>query len=711
MLTRVRIHRSRKGSVARKSRRLRHRAHLTQERRTDNTPEAVETLLGVAGLARGLPRANAGMVSRLALQLQRSYGNYYTGRMLRESRLNRGPAGQPSSSRKSDNMLQRCRGNGCNCSTGPKEIERKNGQSLGRPTGQKLASELNRTRENGQSLDPVARAKLEDSMGVDLRNISIHADASADRLARSVDADAFTVGTDIYFRADRFDPRSQAGMHLLAHEVTHTLQQSGGGGAGTRPSRGLTVSDPGDSLEQAADRNAALTMNRINSASGGASSNRVPAAARTNKNRPRLMAKSTNHMMLQRKVFTDKSVKGWTVSFAPTAAVTPDAGGQQVTHYDQDPDDSKFHQQTFEVGADSGGKVFIAANMTWQGIGTNGGGGGGGGIIPGLSKEDCKNLPPGVPDEIKKLCEIGGSDCKDNIDNASDAVLIALCSALTAAGVVPGLICFAAKIFGADKLLKNFLKKQICGDEKPGGKIKPPKQTVIASGKGNATLQVSYFVEKDGKMQVFGPGPISSSNGTGAQVVSPVQFTKQATPIGGEVSLAPMIHSVIGQEINDFQQLFDVTIRLPKPQPFSCCQRVFPFVVGTDRFQNEDAAHEQLFTWWQGLHPSVRKSVERGETPITVSGHASTTGSQKFNLELSQKRANRVKNILQSFFGSDSHPNVFAFGKLLAKQPGEVAEERRADVKIAGEVRMEGNTGASSCGLTNQPAVCDEFPV
>lgn len=138
---------------------------------------------------------------------------------------------------------------------------------------------------------------------------------------------------------------------------------------------------------------------------------------------------------------------------------------------------------------------------------------------------------------------------------------------------------------------------------------------------------------------------------------------------------------------------------------------MFPFVVGTDKFQNEDVAHEQLFSWFRGLHPKVRKSVERGDTPILIAGHASATGSQKFNLELSQKRANRVKNILQSFFGSDSHPNLFAFGKLLAKQPGEVAEERRADVRIAGEVRMEEDAGLLPCGPTNQPGVCDEFPV
>jgi hypothetical protein len=709
-LTRVRVLRSRKSSVARKLKRSRQRVRITQENSARHPPSNLEGLLSMAGLARGFPRANARMVTQLAVQLQRNHGNYYTQRVLKETGLLKGATVQPSYAAKSAIMAQRCCAGGCDCSPGLKGNDRENLEVPRRVTERHLVSELQRSQGNGQSLDPGARAKLEASMGVDLRNISIHTDARADRLARSVAAEAFTVGTDIYFRAARYDPRSRAGVQLLAHEITHAVQQSGGAVTGRQVSSGLTVSDPSDGFEREADRSAALTMERMDSAaSGGAAAGLPRVQRRSNKNRLPLLARSADSMTLQRKVFTDTSVKGWTVSFNPTAAVTPDAGGQQVTHYDEDADDSKFHQRAFDVAADSTGKIFIAVNMVWQGIGSDGGGGGGGGIIPGLSKEDCKKLPPGVPDEIKKLCEIGGADCKDNVDNASDAVLLALCSALTAAGVIPGLICFAAKLFGADRLLKNFLKKQICGDTP--GKKQPPKQTVIASGKGNATLQVSYAVEKDGKMQVFGPGPISSSSGTGAQVVSPVQFTKEATPTGGEVSLAPMIHSVIGQEINDFQQLFDVTVRLPKPQPFSCCQRVFPFVVGTDRFQNEDAAHEQLFTWFQGLHPSIRKSVERGETPIVVAGHASTTGSQKLNLELSQKRANRVKNILQSFFGSDSHPNVFAFGKLLAKQPGEIAEERRADVKIAGETRLEGDAGGLSCGLTNQPGVCDEFPV
>ncbi|MFC6751860.1 DUF4157 domain-containing protein [Deinococcus aquaticus] len=70
----------------------------------------------------------------------------------------------------------------------------------------------------------------------------IHDDAEADKLAKGVNAVAFTTGADIFFRAGHFNPNTQSGLELLAHEVTHTVQQSQGRvGSGIDPDAGLEV--------------------------------------------------------------------------------------------------------------------------------------------------------------------------------------------------------------------------------------------------------------------------------------------------------------------------------------------------------------------------------------------------------------------------------------------------------------------------------------
>ena len=91
----------------------------------------------------------------------------------------------------------------------------------------------------GRPLDPSARAFMEPRFGRDFRGVRIHSDASAARAARMISAEAFTTGRDIYFAAGRYDPNTSKGRRLLAHELTHTIQQGGGqsGGNGEVSSR------------------------------------------------------------------------------------------------------------------------------------------------------------------------------------------------------------------------------------------------------------------------------------------------------------------------------------------------------------------------------------------------------------------------------------------------------------------------------------------
>lgn len=109
----------------------------------------------------------------------------------------------------------------------------------------------------GVALDPAARAALEPHLGHNFADVRVHADAEADRLSRAVNAVAFTSGQDIYFRSGAYAPDRPEGLHLLAHEAAHTLQQAAGPVAGEPGPDGVRVSDPGDPFEQAADRSVA----------------------------------------------------------------------------------------------------------------------------------------------------------------------------------------------------------------------------------------------------------------------------------------------------------------------------------------------------------------------------------------------------------------------------------------------------------------------
>ncbi len=78
----------------------------------------------------------------------------------------------------------------------------------------------------GRPLDEGIRGEMEDVMGADLSAVKIHTDSQADELSRSISAKAFTTGNDVFFKAGAYDPASDAGRHLIAHEVAHTQQQS-----------------------------------------------------------------------------------------------------------------------------------------------------------------------------------------------------------------------------------------------------------------------------------------------------------------------------------------------------------------------------------------------------------------------------------------------------------------------------------------------------
>jgi hypothetical protein len=126
-------------------------------------------------------------------------------------------------------------------------------------------AEIQAARGRGDHLDENARSVLEQKLNADLSNVRVHTDARSDRLTRSAHALAFTTGADIFFRRGVYRPDSQQGLRLLAHEVSHVVQQATGPVTGVSYAEGVSVSDPGDRFEQAAEANAARVL------AGGAS--------------------------------------------------------------------------------------------------------------------------------------------------------------------------------------------------------------------------------------------------------------------------------------------------------------------------------------------------------------------------------------------------------------------------------------------------------
>lgn len=88
-----------------------------------------------------------------------------------------------------------------------------------------LEAAIRRAKGGGQSLDSGVQRQMESGFGAGFGGVRIHTDATADKLTRSVQAKAFTTGKDIFFKRGEFNPGSSAGKELLAHELTHTVQQ------------------------------------------------------------------------------------------------------------------------------------------------------------------------------------------------------------------------------------------------------------------------------------------------------------------------------------------------------------------------------------------------------------------------------------------------------------------------------------------------------
>jgi hypothetical protein len=109
----------------------------------------------------------------------------------------------------------------------PPRIQRAATASAGADVTPEVESGISRLRGGGQPLDAATRATMETRIGHHFGQVRIHTDARAADLSSQVRARAFTVGSDLAFAPGQYQPGSAEGQRLLAHELTHVVQQGG----------------------------------------------------------------------------------------------------------------------------------------------------------------------------------------------------------------------------------------------------------------------------------------------------------------------------------------------------------------------------------------------------------------------------------------------------------------------------------------------------
>ena len=90
-----------------------------------------------------------------------------------------------------------------------------------------VVARIQRSRGRGRPLGESVQGPMEQAFGADFGGVRIHTDGESHKLNQAIQAKAFTTGQDIYFRGGAYEPGSRGGQELLAHELTHVVQQAG----------------------------------------------------------------------------------------------------------------------------------------------------------------------------------------------------------------------------------------------------------------------------------------------------------------------------------------------------------------------------------------------------------------------------------------------------------------------------------------------------
>jgi hypothetical protein len=203
---------------------------------------------GSAARVRPQPKDRTGSSQNPVLNLQQTIGNQGVMRLLQSGAIQTrlrvsqpGDADEMEADRVADQVVSSAPSTlhrKCSCEGGAscpaceeekveqaKGVDRKESSSLAH--ADQVSASLPPGLSSGHNLDAGIRGFMESHFGVDFSAVRIHTDETAAESADSINADAYTHVNHIYFADGKYDPVTSAGRHLLAHELTHTLQQQG----------------------------------------------------------------------------------------------------------------------------------------------------------------------------------------------------------------------------------------------------------------------------------------------------------------------------------------------------------------------------------------------------------------------------------------------------------------------------------------------------
>ena len=113
----------------------------------------------------------------------------------------------------------------------------------GDPVPVELEAEIQNAKGSGQALDSGLQQRMGQAMGADFSQVKIHTDTQADRFNQAIQAKAFTTGQDVFFQQGAYNPTSPTGQGLIAHELTHVVQQTGNGIQRTSAGEQISISN------------------------------------------------------------------------------------------------------------------------------------------------------------------------------------------------------------------------------------------------------------------------------------------------------------------------------------------------------------------------------------------------------------------------------------------------------------------------------------
>ncbi len=224
--------------------------HIQADLGGDVGQGAFERHAAMLGDSRMSQPAYARQRAALVERLQREYGNQYVQRLIDhvsrlgaqaiQTKLAVGPAGdqyEQEADMVAEQVVRTLRSGPAEArrQTPPEEEELARAMPLAQrqvgEEGGELDSETEQAvqtaRGQGRALPEQVRAPMESAFGADFSGVRVHTGPEADTLNRDLSARAFTIGRDIFFREGEYRPQSGEGQKVLAHELTHVVQQGG----------------------------------------------------------------------------------------------------------------------------------------------------------------------------------------------------------------------------------------------------------------------------------------------------------------------------------------------------------------------------------------------------------------------------------------------------------------------------------------------------